>query len=891
MRLLNVLLLVVFSFTTSAQSLNQAQNYLERSNYKFAINFFQNIYEKGRKHNDIILSVTAQNGIAECYLELGANYKSLDILKRNDQIIKAFPIVDYLLLAKTHQLIADNYLRLNLLEDYLAQCHLFYSYYEKAYPNKKIYKALYYAYLGGYYNLKVIMKKSEYYTSNALKIYHKNKKDAYLIDEYRIYLSHLSTVRNTSLSYPEKFKYVDSTVSYFTKRYPFENAKKARLIGNIASINLDLAAINLNVDLKNGNKQYGIENANKAINYYNQAIAINTNLIGFYYPGSAHLNALKGLMYFYKNDFPEAIKNYDEGMKRLTYFNNSDKSSFSNFNYMMMALLNWKSWVLREMFLKNKNPKLLYDINTNLLMLEKVWTRYSHELLKNKEQFTSDNYNLVPYRFLMQNYYELYKLTGKNAYLEKAFEYDEKSKYSALLENLYQQKNRTKEGKSFYGNLSLTYLAFENLILKANSKISQTKSNSYYNQNFRTNLSQYKYEENNSNFSKRNRIISSREIQKKLKDNEVLLSYNFISTQNLISPYALLITKKKKFIIDLEDINDYAFDSNKYLDSLVVKLESNDIKKYKDYSSQIYKKYFKPVEHYIPKEVNHIIIMPDSKLSNIPFEILLSQETRNLDYRTLPYLNNKYQFSYLLSASISKLNDQYSSDNNKFSIFTPSFENIKLSPLALSHKQGLEMSNDYSSQLITGKKASITEFSKHLLTDKIIAVLSHGKGSVNFNNEDKGLYFSDGFLKLQNVYNMKSNCEFLLLGACETALGLKETGEGNINLARAFSSIGVKSMLVTSWKIDEQSTMKVIDFFAENLNEGYTKSEALQRAKLRFLETASPRNANPIYWAGLTIIGNNDSIKLKENIPTYQWCFLLIFPIAGGFLYHRNRKR
>jgi hypothetical protein len=40
------------------------------------------------------------------------------------------------------------------------------------------------------------------------------------------------------------------------------------------------------------------------------------------------------------------------------------------------------------------------------------------------------------------------------------------------------------------------------------------------------------------------------------------------------------------------------------------------------------------------------------------------------------------------------------------------------------------------------------------------------------------------------------------------------------------------------------------------------------------LATASPRTASPIYWAGLNIVGNNDTILLKEN--NYYWWFALI---------------
>lgn len=94
-------------------------------------------------------------------------------------------------------------------------------------------------------------------------------------------------------------------------------------------------------------------------------------------------------------------------------------------------------------------------------------------------------------------------------------------------------------------------------------------------------------------------------------------------------------------------------------------------------------------------------------------------------------------------------------------------------------------------------------------------------------------------------------------------------------------------MLLASWKIDEESTIKITETFLKYLQDGYSKSEALQKAKLEFLNTANPRNANPFYWAGLNIIGNNENIKPKPT-QSYFWWLLLIFPISGAIWYYKK---
>jgi CHAT domain-containing protein len=208
------------------------------------------------------------------------------------------------------------------------------------------------------------------------------------------------------------------------------------------------------------------------------------------------------------------------------------------------------------------------------------------------------------------------------------------------------------------------------------------------------------------------------------------------------------------------------------------------------------------------------------------------------------------------------------SKSNTFSVFNPSYSSKALSELKESNYESQELAHLYNANLIQGENATIKTFSKHLENDKIVALLSHGSASDDEIESNKGIYFSNGFLSMNEVYNLKANCDFLLLGACETGVGYKSR-EGNINLARAFTAIGVKSMMLASWKIDEKSSLQIISSFLKYLDAGYTKSAALQKAKLDYLATASPRMANPLYWAGLNITGNNETIRLQQH--NYWW--------------------
>jgi CHAT domain-containing protein len=852
------------------QSLQKAQYYLDRSDYRNAVPLYEKITEEAKQSHNLDLQIEAQNGLADCYIDLGATYKAMAILKQNIIILNKSTTKNYFLLAKTHQLLAIGYDKLYLIEDYLKETNTFYQYYKKAAPNKEIYRALYFAYLGRYYNMRFMVDKAFFYTNAALKIYHKNKEEKE-VDPYIFYNAHLFTKRNYKPNIVVKFKYVDSLSYFINKRYPYDNLKKARLMVSLAAPCIEPA---LELYLNKGNQSLPLYYANKAISSYEAAIIMNDNFAGIYHANAALLYSLKGLMFFYKKDYKTALDNYDLGIKRLTL----SPYLFTSNNAVLFDLLKWKAWCLDDMYNQNKDLRLLYKIEKIMLLEEKYWLQYAKPIFRNKEKYNTNGYISSPYNDLAKNYFKLYKVTGEKHYLDLYFEYDEKSKYSGLLENLY------KERKEQLRNSSDTFVfktheSFENLLLKKNNKIQGNEdAKAIFKKYYKSYISQ---QEQTDLFSKEN-SMSLKKVQNNLKENEAVLSYNVNDQQGQFIPFILVITKNTIKVIELKnEINPYAHE--KYFDSLLVKLKQNSISKYKKDAFEYYQKYFKPIEPFLSKNITHIKIIPNSIIGNFPFEMLLSAPSTSNDFSKLPYLVKKYQFSYGLSSSIANLVEKRVSKSAAFSVFSPNFSSKNLSELKESNSKSKELTDLYDAHLFQGKDATRKSFANHLVNDRIVALLSHGSSSDDEIESNKGIYFSDGYLSMNEVYNLKANCDFLLLGACESGVGYKSR-EGTINLARAFTAIGIKSMMLASWKIDEKSSSQIISSFLKYLDSGCTKSKALQKAKLDYLATASPRMANPLYWAGLNITGNNETIKLRQR--NYWWWGLLGM-VCVGFVARR----
>jgi CHAT domain-containing protein len=117
---------------------------------------------------------------------------------------------------------------------------------------------------------------------------------------------------------------------------------------------------------------------------------------------------------------------------------------------------------------------------------------------------------------------------------------------------------------------------------------------------------------------------------------------------------------------------------------------------------------------------------------------------------------------------------------------------------------------------------------------------------------------SDGVLYSGDVYSLKLNCDLLILSACETGLGKIMKGEGIVGLSRAFIYAGSRNLLVSLWKVADNSTSQMmVEFYRQLLlkeNSGLNYAEILQKAKQMLI--LDKNYSRPYYWAPFILIGD-----------------------------------
>jgi CHAT domain-containing protein len=187
-------------------------------------------------------------------------------------------------------------------------------------------------------------------------------------------------------------------------------------------------------------------------------------------------------------------------------------------------------------------------------------------------------------------------------------------------------------------------------------------------------------------------------------------------------------------------------------------------------------------------------------------------------------------------------------------------------PFAEQEVRGLrEIYGAASSSVYTGADATEARWKQDAPNYSILHLATHG--ILNPSNPLfsylvlKGNNGQDGMLEAREILDLDMRAELAVLSACETARGEVLEGEGVFGLSWAMMMAGVRSVVVSQWKVDSASTTKFMLAFhrglAKNLtsNAGLTgKAESLRQASLALLKT--PEYQHPFYWAGFQMLGD-----------------------------------
>ncbi len=111
----------------------------------------------------------------------------------------------------------------------------------------------------------------------------------------------------------------------------------------------------------------------------------------------------------------------------------------------------------------------------------------------------------------------------------------------------------------------------------------------------------------------------------------------------------------------------------------------------------------------------------------------------------------------------------------------------------------------------------------------------------------------DGILTAKEISRLDfSGLDLVVLSACQTGLG-EITGEGVFGLQRGFKKAGAQTIVMSLWKVADESTQLLMVEFFKNLTAGHSKRAAFLAA----LNTVRQKYPNPLYWAAFVMVDGN----------------------------------
>lgn len=113
----------------------------------------------------------------------------------------------------------------------------------------------------------------------------------------------------------------------------------------------------------------------------------------------------------------------------------------------------------------------------------------------------------------------------------------------------------------------------------------------------------------------------------------------------------------------------------------------------------------------------------------------------------------------------------------------------------------------------------------------------------------------DGFLRLNNIYNMKLSADLVVLSACQTAIGREVRGEGLVSLTRGFMYAGAARVVASLWKIDDEASTELMGRFYDHMagRDHMSPAVALREAQKEIMK--EERWRHPYFWAAFVLQG------------------------------------
>ena len=287
------------------------------------------------------------------------------------------------------------------------------------------------------------------------------------------------------------------------------------------------------------------------------------------------------------------------------------------------------------------------------------------------------------------------------------------------------------------------------------------------------------------------------------------------------------------------------------------------------------------------EKAEHLVIVPDGFLHELPFDALLSPEGGEVleegdsdeSWTTQPFLARKFSTVYAPSAAIylelrGAKKAKYDYDlvaygDPDYTLLAVGEGGTELAALPYARsevaaisagikdkKKTIRLGADANEAALKEQMASGSARVLHLATHGLVNPVEPSASSVVLCPDPAGI--EDGYLETLEILSLPPGAGMVVVSACASALGRVSRGEGVVGLSRAFIASGAGSVVASLWAVSDESTSELMQvFYAKMLGKKRPAGRAMREARLALID--SGKFSHPFYWSPFIVIGSDKS--------------------------------
>jgi CHAT domain-containing protein len=269
---------------------------------------------------------------------------------------------------------------------------------------------------------------------------------------------------------------------------------------------------------------------------------------------------------------------------------------------------------------------------------------------------------------------------------------------------------------------------------------------------------------------------------------------------------------------------------------------------------KLYNFLLKPLEQHL-SGYNKLIFVPHRILHQLPFHALFNQETKKF------LIEEWEEISYLPSSNLlgicQRRGTRTGEERGRGALVMGYSNNGSLvqctaeaqTVAALLEESGLEGQH----ALYLEENATTTHFEAEAGGKLILHVATHA-GLRQDNPLFSALELADGQITALDLLNSQLKAGLITLSACQTGLAKLGGGDELLGLSRACIYAGASTLILSLWKVEDNSAARFMQEFYREILEGKRKAAALREAQLALLCHEDYRH--PFFWAPFTLVGH-----------------------------------